>query len=185
MKRPKGFHPRRRGDFLSLFSKIDTALKQEGQKADVILLGGASVVLLGFRERATGDIDIVAGASAGLFCKTAEGIGIPTDVVTVSSTVDFEEAPKTIVFQGKNLTVRSIKAEELIKLKLERFRKQDPEDIYAILEKSKISFDQFVSLVKQMLPDFVGNPKTVILSAQIVVEHLYPENVNFLAKLSD
>lgn len=66
-------------------------------------------------------------------------------------------------------------AEELLKLKLERFRKQDPEDIYAIIEKAGISYDQFKSIAQEMLLFFIGNPRELLLSALIVVERMYPE----------
>lgn len=64
--------------------------------------------------------------------------------------------------------------EDSLKLKLERFRKQDPEDIYAIIEKTAFPYEKFKGLVKEMLPDFIGNPRELVLSAWIVVERMYP-----------
>ena len=78
-------------------------------------------------------------------------------------------------FEG--VTRQDLTAEDLIKLKLERFRKQDPEDIYAILEKTGMGFDRFQSIVKEMLPDFIGNPRELVLSARLVVERMYPNRL--------
>lgn len=73
------------------------------------------------------------------------------------------------------LVVESITTEELIKLKLERFRKQDPEDIYAIIEKTSLSYEHYKAVVKEMLQYFVGNVRELILSALIVVEKMYAD----------
>lgn len=79
------------------------------------------------------------------------------------------------MFKGKSLTVDSVSAKNLLRLKLERFYKQDPEDIYAIIEHESISFREFKSIVQDMIPDYIGNTRQLILSAQIVVEETWPE----------
>ena len=61
--------------------------------------------------------------------------------------------------------MHSVTVEDLIKLKLERFYKQDPEDIYAILEKTALPYERFKDIVSDMLPDFIGNPRALLLSA--------------------
>jgi hypothetical protein len=95
--------------------------------------------------------------------------------VSIASTVDFDYAAKIKVFSGKRLTVYSVTPRDLIKLKLERFRKQDPEDIYAVIEKIKLPYEDFKNLVQDMLLDFIGNPRELALSAWIVVERVYGE----------
>lgn len=70
--------------------------------------------------------------------------------------------------------MKKISKENLLKLKLERFRKQDPEDIYAIIGKANLSYENFKAIVKDMLPDFIGNPHELLLSAWLVVERMYP-----------
>lgn len=70
--------------------------------------------------------------------------------------------------------MHSVTVEDLIKLKLERFYKQDPEDIYAILETTALPYKRFKDIVSEMLTDYIGNPRTLLLSAMVVVETVYP-----------
>lgn len=67
-------------------------------------------------------------------------------------------------------------AEDLIRLKLERFKKHDPEDIYAIIRKEKFSYERFAALVKKGKADYVGRVEEYLVSAQLVVERMYSEN---------
>lgn len=158
---------------LQLFQKIDQDLIQQQKSISITILGGASIILLGFRERATADIDIAPNRNAALFEAICKKHGLPVDIVTISSTVDFNHCPSVNVYQGAGLAVMSVVAEDLIRLKLERFRKQDPEDIYAIIQHEKLPYKRFKEIVVDMLPDYIGNPREVALSALIVVEQLY------------
>ena len=100
--------------------------------------------------------------------------------------MDFLHAPKVVLFRGKALRVQSVTVKDLIKLKLERFYKQDPEDIYAILEKTALPYERFKDIVSDMLPDFIGNPRALLLSAMVVVETVYPQHkADFEALLKD
>jgi hypothetical protein len=164
-----------RGDLLEIFSEIDEALQKKRAKQSITVIGGVSIILLGLRDRSTLDIDIANVGDAAAFRKICSGHGIQVDIVTVVSTVDFAHAPKVMVYEGKALTVDSITAEDIIKLKLERFRKQDPEDIYSIIEKISLPYERFKSIAQDMLPDFIGNPRELLLSALIVVERMYAE----------
>lgn len=67
--------------------------------------------------------------------------------------------------------------ENLIRLKLERFRKQDPEDIYAIIEKEHLPYENFAQLVEEGLVIYIGRKENYLMSAQIVVETMYPDQV--------
>lgn len=163
-----------REDLLKLFQEIDAQLVAGQQRVTVTVLGGASIIMLGFRDRATLDIDIAGNRDAVLFRKICAERGISVDIITIVSTVDFNDAPTVELYRGAGLTVRSVTADDLVKLKLERFRKQDPEDIYAIIEKTQMDFEKFLFLVKEMLPDFIGNPQELTLSARLVVERMYP-----------
>lgn len=69
----------------------------------------------------------------------------------------------------------AINAEDLIKLKLERFQRQDPEDIMAIIDSTGFSYNQFKGFVQEMLPTYIGNTNSVILSAREVVERKYSD----------
>ena len=170
-------------DLHDLFQSIDRELARRRRPAlRITILGGASIILLGFRERATRDIDIAPTADAHLFQKLCRPRGIPVDIVTVCSTVDLHHCATTPVFKGKLLAMHSVTIEDLLKLKLERFRKHDPEDIYAILQRTGLPFNQFKAAVKEMLLDFVGNPRELALSACLVVERIYPEHLDDFEK---
>ncbi len=159
-----------------LFQRIDTALTQKNQRAHIVLLGGLAIILQGFRERSTLDIDIAPTPDAALFVSICRSLDIPVDVITIATTVDLLHASTVNQFTGRSLTVDAINPLDLIKLKLERFYKQDPEDISAIIDAIQLPYKQFVKMVSDMLIDFIGNPQGLVLSARDVVERKYPEH---------
>lgn len=161
---------------LEIFSKIDSVLQKKKQNLSLITLGGVSIILLKMRDRATMDIDVANSPDALLFEKICNELGFPVDIITQTSTVDFENEPQIDIFKGKALCVKSITPENLIKSKLERFYKQDPEDIYAVIQKIKLSYKSFKVIVQEMIPYFIGNPRTLLLSALIVVQTMYTDN---------
>ena len=172
-KRSSKLTPVTREDILQIFSNINEELKQRRQKITITVVGGVSIILLGIRDRATLDIDIANVGDAIAFRTIAENLGISTDIITVSSTVDFNHAQKKELFRGDFLAVNSIMHADIIRMKLERFRKQDPEDIEAIIMAGNISCDEFKAIVADMRPYFVGNPQELALSAQIIIERVY------------
>jgi len=97
---------------------------------------------------------------------------------TIASTVDLTHCATVEVYKGKNLTIDSVTPKDLLKLKLERFYKQDPEDIYAIIKHEAMSFEEFRLVVKDMIPDYIGNIRQLIISAQIVVEQIWPSRAD-------
>ena len=161
-----------------LFQKLDAVLAEKGQKIRVVVLGGLAIIAQGFRERATLDIDIAQNRDAAIFVKACNQISIPVDIITVSSTVDLNHAPTKNIFSGKYLQLEAITAPDLIKLKLERFYKQDPDDIYAMIQKVGMTYEDFKTIFLDMLPDFIGNPRGLVLSAQLVVERMFPEAID-------
>lgn len=169
-------------DLMDGFKKIDNVLLKRSQKLRVRILGGASMLLLGLRERTTVDIDIAATDDSVEFQKLCNKLNIPVDIITIATTVDLNHCDMVGVFHGKMLTVDSVTPRDLIKLKLERFYKQDPEDIYAIIESKSISFDEFKNIVTDMIQDYIGNLRQIIISAQIVVELIYPDHVEEFKK---
>ena len=68
--------------------------------------------------------------------------------------------------------------EDLLQLKLERFRKQDPEDIYSIMQKTGVTFEQFFQWVKEGRSYYIGRESEYLLSARIVVERMFPERLS-------
>jgi hypothetical protein len=163
-------------DVIDAFKKIDEELCRRSKKMKVKILGGASILLLGMRDRVTADIDVAATGDAAEFQKMCIEMGITVDIITISSTVDLGHCAAVNVFNGKSLEVDSVTPKDLLKLKLERFYKQDPEDIYAIIKHESISFEEFRSIVLDMLPYYIGNVRQLIISAQIVVEQIWPSN---------
>jgi hypothetical protein len=175
-----------RDDLVQIFSRIDRKVLQRKGRLAVTVIGGVALILQGIRERSTRDIDIALSADAVAFQDVCSTLGIPVDIVTVASTVDLVHAPKISLFEGEALTVDSVLPEDLIRLKLERFRKQDPEDIEALIAATRLSYERFKAICEDMLPDFIGNPRELALSAMIVVERIYPEHRDdFEALLSE
>lgn len=172
------FKPSKMEDVVGVFKKLDKELQNSSKKMKIKILGGASILLLGMRERVTADIDVAATGDAGEFQKICAKMGIEVDIITVASTVDLAHCASLKVFQGKSLTVESVTPTDLLKLKLERFYKQDPEDIYAVIKHEFMSFDEFKVIIKEMLPDYIGDIRQLIVSAQIVVEQMWPAHID-------
>ena len=117
-----------------------------------------------FKARATQDIDIIPKAKGlTLFLDLCKKKGIQTQVISILSTVDFDQLDPKEIYHGEFLKVNALSSTDLIKSKLERFFKQDPEDIYAMIEKDHIAYDDFKDLVQEMLADFVGEKKWLVL----------------------
>lgn len=177
------FKPAKLADIFAIFRQIDDVLSQSSIRIRVKILGGASILLLGLRQRVTIDIDVAITPDAAEFQKICKKMGIPVDIVTVTTTVDLAYCSTITVFQGKSLVVDSVTPRDLLKLKLERFYKQDPEDIYAIIAHEAMTFDEFVAIAKDMVIDYIGNVRQLILSAQIVVEQIWPNRVDEFKKM--
>lgn len=172
-----------RPDILKVFEDVDSRLKKKSKKLKVKVLGGASILLLGMRNRATADIDIAGTKDAAEFRKICAKTGVEVDIITIASTVDLNYCEAVNVFAGEFLTVDSVTAKDLIKLKLERFYKQDPEDIYAIIRHENMSFEDFAALAADAVKDYIGNERELILSATIVVEQVWPEKAKAFGKM--
>lgn len=169
-------------DVIEVFKKLDERLCKKSKRMKIKILGGASILLLGMRDRVTADIDVAATSDAVDFQKMCAKMGITVDIITIASTVDLSYCAVINVFNGKFLEVDSVTPKDLLKLKLERFYKQDPEDIYAIIKHEAISFEEFKSIVLDMLPDYIGNVRQLIISAQIVVEQIWPDSADEFKK---
>lgn len=175
--------PLSKADALQLLQSIDRVFVKKKQRVAVTVLGGLAIILQDFRARSTLDIDIAPTRDAEQFVDACRTLGVPVDVVTIATTVDLVHAPTVVVYTGKALTVAAIEARDLIKLKLERFYKQDPEDVFAIITHIRLAYLHFAEIVCDMLIDFIGNPRSVVLSAQEVVERMYPEHLGEFVQL--
>lgn len=173
-----------KNDLLNFFKSVDQEFAISALKLDIDILGGASIVLQGFINRSTQDIDILPNQKdMGPFIDAGHRRGITVDVVTVGSTVDFMTCDKITLFKGKYLCVRSIAPNDLIKTKLERFKKQDVEDVFSIIEKTNLSYREFLILVKEMSMDFIGDPDRLIMHARTVVENIFPSHQEEFRKI--
>lgn len=168
------FKPSKMADVMGAFEELDGVLSKRSKKMKITVLGGVSILLLGMRDRVTADIDVAATDDAAEFQKMCEAMEITVDIITIASTVDLTHCATINVFKGKDLTIDSVVPKDLLKLKLERFYKQDPEDIYAIIKHEAMSFEEFSAIVKDMLPYYIGNVRQLIVSARVVVEQIWP-----------
>ena len=157
-------------DIQQIFTAVDNELLSP---AEITVIGGVSLIMLDIVERSTVDIDLANIGNVDAFKKIADRLGYLVDVVTISTTVDFHSPDKYKIFHGKNLAVFSVNERDLIKLKLERYRKQDPQDIDKIIQKIKMPFSEFRNLALEAVRDFVGHPRTFALSILMAAENHY------------
>lgn len=162
---------------VQILRDLDDHLVQRRERASVIAIGGVVIVLQDFQLRSTNDLDMAPVSGADCLLKACSRLGINAQVVTLASTVDFQEVETIRLFSGKALTLDGVGAEDLIRLKLERFRKHDPEDIYAIIQKEKFPYEKFAAIIREGKIDFVGRTEEYLLSAQLVVERMYPDRL--------
>ncbi|MBF0492171.1 MAG: hypothetical protein HQM15_05270 [Deltaproteobacteria bacterium] len=171
----KRFASLNRENIQNIFLKLDAYFLKKKKKIQVTTLGGVAILMLGFIERSTYDIDVAVTKDTEVFLNACEELEVEAQAVSIAMTVDFNDAKKQKIFKGKALTIFSVLPKDLIKLKLERFRKQDPEDIYAIIKKTRLSFEEFSQLVKEGVSYFVGRPQEYLLNASVVVEQMWPD----------
>lgn len=163
-----------REEILQIFQKVDKCLSAVSSlPVRIVLLGASALIMNHVVERGTFDIDIAPVFDAQKFMNVAEELGVPVDIVSISTTVDFAHTPVQEIFKGKKLTVLSVGLKDLIKLKLERLRKQDPSDIMALIKKGGIDFSTYREIALEAMKDFVGNPK------RFKLQILYVASENF------
>lgn len=160
-----------------ILQDLDFHFTKKKKNIEVVVIGGVAIVLQEYQDRATNDFDLAPVSDAGYFLRACEQLGIDAQAITMSTTVDFNDVERIELFRGKSLTVFSVTSEDLIRLKLERFRKQDPEDIYAIIEKERLPYESFAKLVEEGSVIYIGRKENYLTSAQVVVETIYPDRV--------
>jgi hypothetical protein len=159
------------------FKWFDEELKEKKDYANYTILGGAALVLLEIIDRSTADIDIVVEkVNPDLINEAAEKFGIEIDRVTQCTTVDFNDCPTEPIFIGDFLKIFSIQPRDFLKSKIERFEKQDPQDINALLKVLKLSYSEFKTLFSEMLQYFVGNEDRLKMKARTIVERNFSED---------
>jgi uncharacterized nucleotidyltransferase DUF6036 len=164
-------------ELLHFFTWFDSRLSARDLSASYIILGGAALVLLDIIARSTVDLDLPAQEMSQLINEAGNEFGIEIDIVTQCTTVDFTECPKKMVFAGDALKIFSIQTPDLLKSKLERFQKQDPQDINAIILHDKLSYTKFKQIFSEMTKFWVGHPDRLKMHARTVVEWNYPNDI--------
>ncbi len=172
-----------KGTILGILQDLDDYFVKKGEKVAVTAIGGVVIVLQGFQQRSTNDLDLAPVLNSGRFLDACGRLGINAQIVTLCSTVDFNDVETVRVFAGKALTVNGVGAEDLIRLKLERFQKHDPEDIYAVIQKENFPYERFVALVQEGKGYFIGRVDEYLVSAQLVVERMYPDKFEEFIRL--
>ncbi len=177
--RAKKKYPREwnKGIIQGILQDLDAELAKKGEAISVTAIGGVAIVLQGFIDRSTNDLDLAPISDALRLLRACERLGIDAQIVTQSSTVDFNVIEKIPLFKGKALEFLGVKGEDLIRLKLERFQKHDPEDIYAIIQKEKFPYERFAELVDEGRVDYIGRVEEYLISAHLVVERMYPDKL--------
>ncbi len=174
---PKKKYPKEwdKETILGILKDLDDYFTKKGERIAVTAIGGIVIVLQDFQPRSTNDLDVAPVSDADRLLEACARLGINAQVVTLVSTVDFNDIERIPLFAGKALTLSGVGAEDLIRLKLERFAKHDPEDIYAIIQREKFPYERFAALVKEGRNLFIGRVEEYLVSAQLVVERMYPE----------
>lgn len=163
-------------EILQIFQKVDQCLSDSSSPSlQIVLLGASALIMHHVIERGTFDIDIAPVFDAQKFMDVARKFSVPVDIVSISTTVDFAHAPTGEIFKGKKLTVLSVGFKDMIKLKLERLRKQDPQDISALIKKGGIDFSTYKEIALEAMKDFVGNPKRFKLQILYVASDNFGE----------
>lgn len=176
--------PLTKKDLMDVFYQMDQELlRQQAKPIKALIVGGCAMIMLNLIERSTYDIDLAPVMDAMTFRELAHQFGFIADIVTVSTTVDFNDFAPIQVFKGPCLMIEAVPPEFLMKMKLERFRKQDPQDIDAIIKKQQLDYQTYKSMVVEAAKDFVGNPRPFALSIlQVAENHYTSEQVTDLAK---
>lgn len=171
-------------EFEAALRRIDAELTRKKEKPlKIVLIGAATMLMLDIRDRGTTDIDLAPCLDAKRFQNIAEKLGFSVDIVSVTTTVDFVVADTREVFRGNTLCALSVNELDLLKLKLERFRKQDPADIDAIIKKFAVDYKTYKNLALEAAKDFVGNSRRFSLQLlQAAAEHYRREEVDELEK---
>lgn len=162
-------------------------------KAEIVLIGGAAILVnYGFREM-TYDIDAIIRASWSMkeaINKVSDKIGLPNGWLNSDFTKTKSYSPKLLQYSkyykcfGNVLEVRTIKGEYLIAMKLMSGRKykNDISDVIGILNEQKnmgepIAFEDIKSAVENL---YNGWDKLPVESRKAIVEIMKSDQYEFL-----
>ena len=152
---------------MEYFARLDALV---GQGTELFVIGGSAVALLGAKIRVTADIDVALPYSkmdmAG-FVEASDKAGLPVDPALGYQGVYVEtikplmltlpvpvEGQQIVLFTGKNLTVKTCSAADLVASKLYRCGEQDMEDIQFLVQACGVTFEQIRESVSRLPPRF-------------------------------
>lgn len=159
-------------------------LKQAKSKIDnpieIILIGGAAVLLSRAVKRVTGDIDILASGETVRTLKEAGVLRSPLQLVSESFLClhpDYRKASiyvRGLSFPPK-IRVSRLSPLDLAISKLSRFQQVDIEDIEAILKKEKIAKKRLLKRYATARA-YYTNPKATDFNVRLLIRKIYGED---------
>jgi Nucleotidyltransferase of unknown function (DUF6036) len=161
----------------TLRSILKEIAAKTGDRMELILIGGAAVLLSGARRRVTDDIDILS-SSRGID-KQWRALKPPIQVVSESFLClhpDYRRACKYVpeVSFPPKLRVYRLSPLDLAISKLSRFQAVDIEDIEAILKKEQIQKRTFLKRYATARA-YYTNPKATDFNVKLLIRKFYGE----------
>jgi len=142
-------------------------------RPDTVLyvFGGAAVALLGSRIRTTMDIDVAEPFSQidrAAFCRASAAAGLPVNPapeysaafvklvgpLRLSLPVPDPARPAVELYRGRNVTVRTGSAADLVASKLVRYDEQDQQDIQFLMGEGGATLEEVKASVDRLQPVF-------------------------------
>jgi len=161
-----------------LRSILKEAVARVDRPLEIILIGGAAVLLTGARKRVTQDVDILASAAPVL--RKLGALKPPIQPVSDSFLClhpDYRKACKYIralSFPAK-IRVYRLSSLDLAISKLSRFQQVDIEDIEAILEKEQIQKRAFLRRYATARA-YYTNSKQTDFNVKLLIRKFYRED---------
>jgi len=150
------------------FDALDPLVRPE---TVLYVFGGAAVALLGSRIRTTMDIDVAEPYSVmdrAAFCAASAEAGLPVNPSPEYGAAFLElvgplrlslprpdpSVPAVELYRGRNLTVRTGSAADLVASKLVRYDEQDQQDIQFLMGEGGATLEDVKASVARLQPVF-------------------------------
>jgi hypothetical protein len=157
-------------ELVSYLERIDQGLRQP---ATICVYGSAAFILLDEPERTSLDINVAgpySRADMGGFRRAAEAAGLPFNpeedfrgnhLEWISGLRLCLAAPhpesEIILWQGRNLTAKTVSVPDLIASKLIRYDQIDQSDIQYLMTQHPIAYSEIRNAVERLPPPFAGD----------------------------
>jgi len=147
------------GDIRQAFDALSEEFKRREQRADIVIVGGAALVLLFHARESTKDVDAYfVKPEAALVREAAEAVAdrlnLPGDWLNDGAKGYFVGiSAGRVLHDSQELTVRAASIEQLLAMKLSAWRDAiDRSDAKLLLSQMAGSFDDVWSAVKPFVP---------------------------------